>query len=243
MSEGSIVSGHVAAQAVERRVLAVNPGTRVRRTAARKQNGYFEASSRDCFYAPTPRLFDRQSILVGYLSLSLEPIVADHGQAGFAVAGDEHVDEIGDRLWVSGHRVRPPITSGTSKPALVTADCDATEIEHGEDVRRANFVLQRETEHVELAERCERLPTVERQVSVLAQLWAPSRSGGRERAFTDPVVSVVHQRVEHLHAVVAHAERVCVGEGKRKLSSHGRVVFDDRIQFAAHVLSRSLDSG
>ena len=62
-----------------------------------------------------------------------------------------------------------------------------------------------------------------------------------ENAFAAPVVTTIHHAVENLQTMVAHPDRVGIGESHAQFAAHGRVVFDNDIAFAANVLSGCLD--
>ena len=49
-------------------------------------------------------------------------------------------------------------------------------------------------------------------------------ASGAEDPLAGPVVAAVHHVVEHLKAVVAHADRVGVGKGEAELAAHRAVV-------------------
>ncbi len=65
-------------------------------------------------------------------------------------------------------------------------------------------------------------------------------SPGRERPFADPIGPAVHQRVEHLQAVMAHADRVGVGKRQAELAADRAMVLANHIQLAADILRRPL---
>jgi hypothetical protein len=48
----------------------------------------------------------------------------------------------------------------------------------------------------------------------------------------------VHERVQHLQAVMAHADRVHVRKRHTQLAADGTMIFADHVQFAADVLGR-----
>ena len=65
---------------------------------------------------------------------------------------------------------------------------------------------------------------------------------GRERPLAGPALGV-HQAVEHLESVVAHAQRVGVGEGQADGPPHGPVILPHAVQLTTDVLARGLDPG
>ena len=105
---------------------------------------------------------------------------------------------------------------------------------------RTEFVLQREPDDVELGERRERLQTVERQLVLPQRLFHIGPR--REHAFAGPILAGIHQRVEHLQSVVAHADRVHVGKGQAEFPAHVGVVLAHDIQLATEILGRHLDA-
>src|SRR5262249_24385591 len=94
-------------------------------------------------------------------------------------------------------------------------------------------------DHVVLAQRRERLQPEERQI-VAAQLGLEI-DPRRERPLAGPLRVAVHDRVQDLEAVGAHAEAVGVREGEAQLAANLPVVLGDAVQFAADVLRWHLD--
>ena len=114
------------------------------------------------------------------------------------------------------------------------------EVEHRQHVRVADLVLEREADDVELMERREGLEAVEREpVRPEGRLEVGQR---REGALARPVRGV-HQAVEHLEPVVAHPQRVGVGEGQADRPPDVPVVLADAVQLAPEVLRGGLDVG
>ena len=115
---------------------------------------------------------------------------------------------------------------------------NSAEVEHREDVRVADLVLQREAEDVVLAQRRERFEAIERQVFLAEDRLEVEP--GSERPLAGPLRVVVHDRVEDLQAVMAHAERVGVGEAEGDLAANGAVVLGDAVELAAEILGGRL---
>ena len=132
----------------------------------------------------------------------------------------------------------PAMTSGWSSVRSLGVQRNAAQVEHGQDVGVADFVLQAEADDVEFAQRRERLQAVERQ-AVLAQLGLEI-DPRREGPFAGPLRIVVHDRVQHLQAVMAHAERVGVGKRQAQPAAHLAMILDDAVEFAAEILGRRL---
>lgn len=61
--------------------------------------------------------------------------------------------------------------------------------------------------------------------------------------FASPIGAAVHGGIEDLHAVVAHADGIGIGECQAEFAAYGRVVLADGMEFAADVLAGRLDSG
>jgi hypothetical protein len=122
--------------------------------------------------------------------------------------------------------------------ALGGAQWNAHQIEHRQHVDKRDLVLQREADHVEGRQRRKGLQAVERHL-VFAELLFHV-GPGREDALAGPIVAGVHQRVEHLQPVVAHADGVGVGEGEAEFSPHITMVLADHVQLAAQILGRRL---
>ena len=115
---------------------------------------------------------------------------------------------------------------------------DAAQVEHGQDVGVADLVLEREPDHVEPIQRGEGLQAVQRQL-VPAEGGLEVGQGG-EDPLAGPVGGV-HQAVEHLEAVVAHAQGVGVGEGQAERPPGRPVVLADAVHLAPQVLRGGLD--
>src|SRR5262245_47724265 len=96
------------------------------------------------------------------IPLHFQPFVANPRQARFAVAGYEDVDE--RREWLRILRAR---SAGNHQRMihrpLCRANWNSTEVEHRQDVARTDFILQREAEDVEVAQRREGFEAVERE--------------------------------------------------------------------------------
>src|SRR5262249_30615518 len=90
----------------------------------------------------------------------------------------------------------------------------------------------------EVPQRREGLQTVKRQV-VTAQLSLEVEPG-RESTFAGPLRVVVHDGVEDLQAVMAHAQTVGVRKGQAQLAADLTMVLDHAMEFTADVLSRRL---
>ena len=128
---------------------------------------------------------------------------------------------IGSGLAVQGP---PAITNGC---AIVRSSADkrnSAQIQHREHVAVAEVVLQRETQHVEVAKRRELFKAPKRQAVPAKQLLHILQR--RERSLALPTVAAIHNIVEHLKAVVAHADGVGVGKCKAQLSAHGAIVLN-----------------
>ena len=119
-------------------------------------------------------------------------------------------------------------------------ECDAPQVEHRQNVRVADLVLERKSQDVEPAERREGLEAVERQ-SVLSQRGLEIGKR-RERPLAGPV-SRIHQAIQHLEPVMAHPEGVRVGKCQANRSSRGPMVLDDTVELAPHVLARGSHVG
>ena len=96
--------------------------------------------------------------------------------------------------------------------AIFGRERNPAQIEHRQHVAVAQIVLQREAEHVELVKRREGFEAVKRQVVLAEQLLHVGQR--REGPLAGPIVAAVHQVVQHLKPVMAHADRVGVGKGE-----------------------------
>src|SRR5207302_3697497 len=131
-----------------------------------------------------------------------------------AVADYEDVDE-----WRQDLRVLSAGAAGDDERmverAILAVQWNAAQVEHGEDIGVTNLVLQAEADQVEIAQWRERLQAAQRQ-AMAAQLPFEIEPGGKG-PLARPLRIVVHDAVEHLQAVVAHAERVGVRKGQAEL--------------------------
>ena len=173
------------------------------------------------------------------LFLERHPAVHDPRQALLAVADDEQVDERGQHFGVLGAGAAGDDQRMVER-AVLGVQRDAAEVEHGQNVRIADLVLQTEAEEVEVAQRREGFQAVQRQPG-LAQHGLEIDPRG-EGAFAGPLRIVVHQRVEDLQAVVAGADGIGVGEAEAQAAAHPAMVLGDAVEFAAAVLGRRLDA-
>ena len=167
------------------------------------------------------------------------PQVAHNRQARLAVADHEQIDEWCEQLRV----LRPRAARDHQRvigAAIFGVKRQAPQVEHREHVRVTDLVLEREPQDVEPAERCECLETVERQPRILEpELEIRQR---RERSLTRPA-RLIHQAVQDLKTVMAHSERIGVGERQANGSAGGLVVLGDAVQLAADVLGGGSDPG
>jgi hypothetical protein len=111
---------------------------------------------------------------------------------------------------------------------------DSPQVQHRQHVGVAHLVLQAHSQHVEPVQRREGFETVQRQPRG-AQFPLEIRQRG-EGAFAGPARVVVDDAVQHLHAVVAHAQGIGVGEGEADRALQRGVVLGDGVAFAADVL-------
>ena len=171
------------------------------------------------------------------LFLERHPAIHHPRQALLAVADDEQVDERRQQFGI--------LSAGAAgddermiERAILAVQRHAAEIEHRQDVRVADLVLQAETEQIEVLQRRVRLQAVERQ-PVVAQHFLEIEPR-REGAFAGPLRVVVHDRIKHLQTVMARAQRIGVGERQAEFAAHLAMILDDAVEFAADVLGRHL---
>ena len=107
-------------------------------------------------------------------------------------------------------------------------------------LRIRNLVLHREADDVEFGQRREGLERIRRDPPAPHQLLHVDP--GRKSALAKPILTVVHQRVENLQAVMAHADLVRVGECHAQFAADRIVVLDHGVQLAARVLRWALHS-
>src|SRR5262249_17480877 len=102
----------------------------------------------------------------GLAALLLEghPPVHEPRQALLAVADDENVNERGEQFRVLSTGAAA-YYKGVADAAILGVQRDAAQVEHIEDVGVTNLVLQAEADHIELAQRRERLQRVEGQAT------------------------------------------------------------------------------
>jgi len=171
--------------------------------------------------------------------LQLLPQIADLRQTRLAVARHKHVDKRRERFGILCTGATRDDQRMMHRP-LVATQRDPAQIEHRQQIGIADLVLQRKAENVEFGQRSEGLQAVQRQIR-LAEVGFHVRPR-RKDAFTVPIVASVHQRVQHLQAVMAHPDRVRIGKGQTQPASHSARVFANHIPFAADVLGRHLHS-
>ena len=172
--------------------------------------------------------------------LQFEPRVADLRQTFFPIPHDEHVDEPGHRFRILHARAAGD-HQRHREVAFFRRKRNSAQVQNREHVGVAEVVLQRETEHVEVCQRCECFEAVERQ-ALRPQQGFHVGPGGVD-PFAGPVVAPVHGRIEHLHPVVAHADRVGIGKGQADLAPDRPMVLSDGVQLTAQVLAGSLNEG
>ena len=130
----------------------------------------------------------------------------------FGVADEEGVHEGRERFRLGRHRpsgehqrvFRAPLLGANRQPA---------EVEHGQDIREGEFVLQGEAHQVEVPQRPPGFEAHERKAP-LTEFPLHVRPGA-EGPFECQVGLVVHHLVEDLRSQVAHADVVHIGETER----------------------------
>ena len=122
---------------------------------------------------------------------------------------------------------------------LLTAKRDPAQIEHHQNVRVGEFVLEGEADDVEGGKRPLRLQGAEGQ-SAAAQLRLHVRPGG-VAALAGDLRQPVQDGVEDLEAEVGHPDLIGVGEGEGKAEAAGLRVFPDGIDLAPGVAAGFFD--
>ena len=167
------------------------------------------------------------------------PVVHEARQGLLAVADHEAVDEGRQRLGLEGGGA-----AGDDERVLLAAvgraQGDAAEVEHQQDVRVGQLVLQREAHQVELVQRGAGLEGDQGEAR-RAQLGLHVGPGG-EDALGGQVRPLVDHAVENLEPHVAHADLVDVREGQRHAAGELRGVLDHLVLLAAGVATRARDA-
>ena len=141
-----------------------------------------------------------------------------------ALAEHEGVDEGGKGFGVEG-AAAPGDDDRVVLAAIAGAGGDAREVEHVEDVRVGQLVLEGEAEEVEIAEGVVRLEAPEGR-ALASHLRLHVEPGG-EGALAEHVVLGVEEVVEDAEAHVRHADVVGVGVGEGDAYDGGVPVFGD----------------
>ena len=166
--------------------------------------------------------------------IQFDPVLHDEGQRFLAIADDEEIDERREQFRVLRPRPAGDHQRIADEP-FVAEVRDAAEVEHRQHVRVADLILQTETDDIEGVQRREGFEAVERQL--LAAEHRFEIEPRREGPLAGPLRIAVERAVEHLEAVVAHAERVSVRKAEAKRAANLGVILGDAVDFAAHVLS------
>ena len=156
----------------------------------------------------------------------------------FALADDEEVEEVGNRLDVVDARAAAD-DKRHRFAAVLREERDVRKVEHVEHIRVDHLVLEREADEVEVRDLRLRLERKERHLA-LAHLFFHVRPG-RVDALCRDVLAAVEHFVQDGEAEVAHADLVDIRQGQRPGAVHSRVVFDDGIPFAARIARRLQD--
>ena len=166
--------------------------------------------------------------------------IADLAQRFLAVAEQHRVEELGERF-----RVERTRTTGDhqriGRASIGGAHRDAAEVEHGEDVRVRQLVLQAEADDVELVERRVRLERDQRMV-VLAQDRLEVEPGS-VGAFGVDVVAPVQQIVEQLQAGMRLSDLVDFGKAERDAELHGARILAHGAELVAQIAPRFFHPG
>src|SRR5205823_14350321 len=108
---------------------------------------------------------------------------------------------------------------------------DAAQLEHGEEIRVGELVLEAEPDHLELGERDVTLERDERQPASAEEcLQVRPR---RENALGRDVRATVEDVVEYLEPEVGLRDLVDLGEGEGESQPYPRGVLPDRAPFVA----------
>ena len=154
-----------------------------------------------------------------------------------AVAEEKDVDKVGQRLRVA--RARPARDDDIFQRRAVAAQKrHARELQHVQNIRVAQLVLQREADEVELAHRVAAFEAVERDAVFQHSLLHVDPR--RKDALAPDVIDAVHQRIKDLDTEVRHADLVRIRKAERKAHVHLLFIFHDRIELAADVAPRLL---
>ena len=170
-----------------------------------------------------------------------QPQIADRRQGLFAVAQHEGVDEAGHRLGVG--------RAGAAGQNQRIGHASATSAARGIPPRSSIV-----STFVALSSCCRLKPTTSNSAQRRETLQADQRQSPlpqqrlqvgqrREDPLAGPIAAAVHDRVQHLQAVVAHADRIGLGKGQAEPAPHRRRVFADRVPLAADILPRTLHAG
>ena len=190
-----------------------------------------------------PREFLRQSAQIlaagrARFGLKFKPRFGK-GQVGLlAVAHDERVDEVADRLGILHARPARDHQRGLFR-ALPPEDRDPPEVQNRQDVRVRQLVLERKPHHVEIAQRGGGFQTAERKIVFGQKLFhVPQR---REDPLAVPLRVIINHRVKDLDPVAAHPDRVRVRETEAEAPTDRLRVFHDHIQLTPDVLAGGLN--
>ena len=151
-----------------------------------------------------------------------------------AFAEDEGVDEPGHRLGVEG-----AAAPGNDERMLLRAvggkERDAAQVQHVEDVRVGQLVLEGEAEDIEFVQRTAILQAPEKR-ALFAQLRLHVLPWGIG-AFGEDIGDLVEDVVEDTDAHVGHADVVGVRVSEGEADGHVVPGFGDAVPFAAGIAS------
>jgi hypothetical protein len=164
--------------------------------------------------------------------------VADVAHRLLTVAEQHAVEEGGQRLGVEGARA-PGDDDRVARAAGGGAQRDAPQLEHGEEVRVGELVLEAEAHDVEGPEREVALERHEREPA-RAQQGLQVRPGGVD-ALGGHVGPAVQDVVENLEAEVGLGDLVDLREREGEAEADGAGVLVDRPPLVAEVAARPLD--
>jgi hypothetical protein len=136
---------------------------------------------------------------------------------------------------VSGEKAPspPPRISGKRVGPVLRFDGDAAQIEHAEDIRVVDLMLERKADDVEFAEGAAGLER-EKRDGVLAQ-HRVEIGPGREGALGRPARMPIDAFIQQVIAVIRHAEVVDVGKGQAAAHADRLVGLDGHVELAAQV--------
>ena len=150
----------------------------------------------------------------------------------FAVAEEENIDKVGDRLGVAGAGTARDDNMLQAVPILAE-NGDPAERKHIQNIGIAELILKRKADEIKMCKRIAGLERVKRDIVRAHDLLHVDPRG--EHTLAPDIRTLVKQAVQDFDAQMGHADLIKVGKTKGKADIDVTLVLDNGAQLAADI--------